>query len=243
MVSKLLSIWRPLSLLFFAVGAILIWQSLPKFQEAAAAAQPVTAMKALDATGTVALDDTLIFDLSKAGLGQDNVMGIKGKEYAIVQAHPAGDTTRTLLLLTSNPTYLGPVVNSFLLRQSASLDDHNLTVKSTQEDGNEKLQARAMIQQLAVALKANLEDSILRREPVRGTGKLRPAADFPQFELQGEILAIREGYMPAMEQALLFALGGGLLILGNGALWLWDRRRRNEQDELDAAEPPEAPLV
>lgn len=243
MVSKLLSIWRTLSLLFFAAGGLLIWQSLPRFQEAAAAVQPVTAMKALDATGTVALEDTLVFDLSRAGLGQDNVMGIKGKEYAIVPAHPVGDTSRTLLLLTSAPTYLGPVVNSFLLRQSASLDDHNLTVKSSQEDGNAKLQARAMIQELAVVLKDNLEDSVLRREVVRGTGGLRPAEDFPQFELQGGILAIREGHMPSMERALLFALGGGLLIVGNAVIWLFDRRRRKELEEREAAEPPEAPLV
>lgn len=244
MVSKLLSIWRPLSLLIFAAGAVLIWQSVPRFQDAAAAAKPVTAAKALDASGTVAVDDTLVFDLSQAGLGQDNLMGWKGEEYAVIPAHPVGDSSRTLLVLSSDPRHLGPVVNSFLSHQSASVDGQNLDVKSSSKDpGNAKPEARALIQRLGERLRSNLEDSVRRREPVRGVGHFRKAEEFPQVEVRGEVLAVRAGHLPEMGDALAFAFGGALLIAGNAALWLLDRRRRKEQDELEAAEPPEAPLV
>ncbi|MEN9353572.1 MAG: hypothetical protein RL318_897 [Fibrobacterota bacterium] len=244
MISQLLALWRTLSLIFFVVAGALLWHSVSLFQDASAASRPVAA----DQKSTeriVAIEDSLVFDLQRAGLGQDNIMGWKGEEYAVIPAHPIGDTSRTLIVISSSPTHMGPVINEFLKHQSASLDDHNISVQSSEKDaGTAKLQARALIQVLAEKFKDNLNDSTRRREVVRGVAHLKNAAEFPQVSgLEGELLAIRAGYLPGMGSFAAFAGGGLLLLLLNIATWVWERRRRQQAIELEENTPPAAPLV
>lgn len=243
MISQLLALWRTLSLILFVVAGALLWRGFNLYQDASAASRLVPVAQSESAIQGI--QDSLVFDLRKAGLGQDNMMGWKGEEYAVIPAHPVGDTTRKVIVISMAPEHMGPVVNEFLKHQSSSIEGDNLNVQSSGKDaGNAKLSARALIQVLANKFKANLNDSVQRRELVQGVAKLKMASDFPQVSgLEGQILAIRSAYLPGMGSVLLFGGGGLLLLILNAATWIWERRRRAQDEEMEANQPPEAPLV
>lgn len=244
MLSTLLSLWRTLSLLVFVAAGALVWHSVGLFQDAAAASrlQPVT--KALNSGSPQGVNDTLIFDLSTASIGQDNIMGWKGNEYAIIPAHAPKDST-VVLLLSSSPSHLGPAIDAYLSHQSATVDGQNMNVSSSEGNASKAMmEARALIQVLGDKYRDHLKDSAQRREAVQGVARLRPASEFPLIKgLQGEILTIKATYLPSIEQAIAYALGGVALFLLNAITWIWDRRRKARLDEIEASTPPEAPLV
>jgi hypothetical protein len=245
MVSKLLAVWRTVHLLLYIAAAALAWHGFKVFQDAAAASSPKSAASVAASTATVALDDTLVFDLSHAGLGQDDLFGWKGEEYAVIPAHPVGDTAHTLVILSSDPSHLGPVLQTFLVHQSASLDGQDLRVSSSaKDDGNAQIQARAMIETLSERFKDHLHDPLVRREAVRGVGRLRNAQEFPQLDgIEGNVVAIRSGYLPDTSKAAAVLAGAVLLAALNVLTWLWDRRRLAERAQAEADEPADAPLV
>ncbi len=247
MLSKLLALWRALSILFLILSGWIVWQGVKILKDASAAAKPMAATAALSSQGEpVCLRDSLVFDLRQAGLGQKNVMGWKGKEYAVIPAHTPEDTTHTILVISSDPTWMGPIVNEYLSHMASSLDASNYNVKST--NGNDKgvqdPQLRALLQMLGLKLKDHLKDSIQHRELVTGVGALRPAAEYPQIDsLQGNVLAIRSGYLPTAGDASGLIAGGVLLFVLNVLLWFYDKKRKAQQEEAEEEQEPPPSLV
>lgn len=244
MVSTLLTLWRTLSLLVFVAAGALVWHSVGLFQDAAAASrlQPLT--RTTGGSAAQGVGDTLIFDLSSASIGQDNVMGWKGSEYAIIPAHSTRDSA-VVLILSSDPSHLGPTIEAFLSHQPSSPDVSNMSVSSSEGSTSDAMmQARALVQVLGGKYRDNLKDPPRRRELIQGVGRLRPASEFPLVSgIQGEVLAIKASHLPGIEQAIAYSLGGIALFVLNALAWLWDRRRKARLEEIEASAPPEAPLV
>jgi len=245
MVAKLLAFWRTLGLFFLILSVWLVWKGYGAWTLASTASSPVPYSQALAITGPVCLKDSLVFDLREGGLGQETLMGWKGEEYTVVPAHPIHDTTRTLLLVTSQPRYLGPVIEEYLLHMSSSINASNFNVKSDKPDDNAKdLQARAMVQVLGDRLKANLKDTAQHRDLITGVGQMEPASNFPQISgLEGNVLAIHLEGTPSSMKALAMLLGGLALFVLNILLWRIDRKYRARLAEEEELREPEAPLV
>jgi hypothetical protein len=247
MLSKLLALWRALSILFLILSGWIAWKGVQILKEADAASRPVSASAALSSQGEpVCLRDSLIFDLRQAGLGQKNVMGIKGKEYAVIPAHTPQDTSHTILVISSDPAWIGPVVNEYLSHMSSSLNASNYDVKSTNgnDRGVQDPQLRALLQMLGLKLKNHLKDTAEHRELVTGVGSLRPVAEYPQIDgLQGNVLAVRSGYLPSTGDAAGLIAGGALFFVLNVLLWFYDKKRKARLEEAEEEQEPPPSLI
>ncbi len=254
MLSKLLALWRTLSILILILAGWIIWQGIKVSREAAVVAQPQDAAAVLATAGApYHFRDTLSFDLRQAGFRQDNYMGIKGKVAAVIPAHPlvrdsAGDsssvdTAHTFVVLSYDPAFVGPVVNEYLNHMSSSLGSSNYNVKGGEGDhGAIDAQARALMQTLGEKLKDHLRDTVSHREIVDGVGAMRTAADFSELgELSGNIPMIRAGYLPSASAATRPIAAGVFLILLDVAIWVFDLKRRRRLAEEEAREEEEPP--
>ena len=244
MVAKFLALWRTLSLFLLILSAWLVWKGYGAWQMAASLSTPVPYSQALAATGPVCLKDSLVFDLREGGLGQETILGWKGEEFAVIPSHPIHDTSRTILLVTSQPRYLGPVIEEYLKHMSSSINESNFDVKSEKPGDSKELQARAMLQTVGERLKDHLKDTAVYRDLVTAVGRMEPSANFPQIAgLEGNVLAVHLEGTPSSEKALAMMLGGLALLGLNVALWRVDRKRKATLAEEEELREPEAPLV
>lgn len=187
--------------------------------------------------------DSVRFDLSAASLREDNFMGIKSPARAAFPVWIGTDTgAPRLLAVSSDPRFLGPVVQGFK-RVDSIAGEIKVRSTSSTSAGNLQPQFDALVQMLAVELKDHLQDSVHGRALLEGVA-LRQT-DTSKAGISGialEYWEIRTDGVPSSDSVYLALVGGvASIALGLGfqiATGRWDRRRRDEEEEERQNEKP-----
>jgi hypothetical protein len=187
--------------------------------------------------------DSVRYDLSQASIRQDNFLGIKSPARAVFPVWAGSDTGAShLVAVSSDPRFLGPVVQSF---QRVDSSAGEIKVKSNQSSlaGNLQSQFDALLQILAVQLKDHLHDTLRGRALIRGPAlRLDDTASEGVGGLAPEFWEIRTEGVPSSDSVYAAVFGGIVCIaVGMGlqvATGRWERRRREEEEEERQNEQP-----
>ena len=187
--------------------------------------------------------DSVRFDLSRASIRQDNFLGFKSPARAVFPVWTASDTGRShLVAVSSDPRFLGPVVQSFLGVDSVAGE---IKVRSNQSSaaGNLQTQFDALLQILAVQLKDHLHDSLVGRASLSGVAlRKSDTASEGVGELSPEFWEIRAEGVPSSGSVEGAVFGGVALVVLGVVLQIfagrWERRRREDEEEEHQNEKP-----
>ena len=193
--------------------------------------------------GAAHFRDSVRFDLSSASLREDNFMGIKAPARAAFPVWIGTDTgAPRLIAVSSNPRFLGPVVQGFKRVDSI---EGEIKVRSTSSTSAGTLQPQfdALVQMLSVELKDHLQDSIRGRTVLEGVALLQTdTARAGISPIAPEYWEIRTEGVPSADSVYLSLVGGIIAIalglafqIGTGR---WDRRCREEEEEERQNEKP-----
>src|ERR1035437_5150070 len=187
--------------------------------------------------------DSVRFDLSSASLREDNFMGIKSPARAAFPVWIGSDTgAPRLIAVTSNPRFLGPVVQGFKRVDSI---EGEIKVRSTSSTSAGILQPQfdALVQILSVQLKDHLHDSIHRSALMEGVALRQSDTSRAGISpIAAEYWEIRTEGVPSSDSVYLSLVGGIMAIalgmafqVGTGR---WDRRLREDEEEERQNEKP-----
>lgn len=243
---KILSTFlKILSLPLILAGAAAVWFAVHNWT-AGTASEVVDGRTLLSGKAEAAIfRDSVRYDLSGGSLRQDNLMGIKSPARAAFAAWIGKDTgLARLVVLSSAPRYLGPVVGSFQKIDSAQGE---IRVRSSDpaSAGNLQAQFDALVQILAAKLGDDLKDSVRGRAFIEGVAVRQ--TDSSRAGIGGvasEFWEVRTEGVPSSSTVYAAAGGGAaLLALGFGLQVALARRERRERDEEEEEHKNEQPLV
>jgi len=187
--------------------------------------------------------DSVRFDLSSASLRQDNFMGIKSPVRAAFPVWVGSDTgAPCLIAVSSNPRFLGPVVQGFKRVDSIAGE---IKVRSTSSASTGTLQPQfdALVQTLAAELKDHIQDSVHGRTMLEGVALIQ--TDTARAGISGiapQYWEIRTEGVPSSDSVYLSLVGGVAAIALGLALQVGtgrrDRRLREEEEEEHKNEKP-----
>jgi hypothetical protein len=241
-VSTLLKI---LSFPLILAGGVGVWYGVRNWT--AGTADVVVDGKALLASRPAAalFRDTVRYDLSGGSLRQDNIVGIKSPARAVFTAWTGSDTGLSrLVVISSDPKFLGPVVKSFQKVDSVAGE---IKVRSSEPTSAGNLQAQfdALVQILVAKLGDDLKDTARGRAWIQGVAVR--CTDTSMVGIGGvapEYWEIRTEGVPS-SSAVYGSIAGGVaaIVLGFGVQNLLARRERREREAEEEERQNEQPLV
>jgi hypothetical protein len=235
-----------LKVLFFPLilaGGVLVWFGVHNWT--AGTASTVVDGKTLYSTrpGAAIFRDSVRYDLSGGSLRQDNLVGIKSPARAAFVAWTGTDTGLSkLVVVSSDPRFLGPVVKGFQKVDSAAGE---IKVRSSDpaSAGNLQAQFDALVQILAAKLGDDLKDTVRGRAFIQGVAVRQ--TDSSQAGINGvapEYWEIRTEGVPS-SGTVYASLGGGIACVAlalamQAAIGRRERRLRDEEEEEHQNEQP-----
>ena len=224
-------------------GGALIWYSVHNWTAGTADGLSDGTTLLSKRPDAVRFHDSVRYDLSAASLRQDNFMGVKSPARAAFPVWIGTDTgAPRLVAVSSDPRFLGPVVEGFKRVDSIAGE---VKVRSTSSTSAGTLQPQfdALVQELAAEMKAHLQDSVHGRAFLEGVA-LRQT-DTSRAGISGiapEYWEIRTDGVPSSDSVYLSMVGGiACIALGLAfqvATGRWDRRLRDEEEEERQNEKP-----
>ncbi len=240
----LVQIWRILSFPFILAGLVLTWYGIQNWS--IASAEKIVSAKelAVQPEDVVVLHDSLRYDLSAPSIRQENFMGIKSEPMAVFPTWAGTDSGLVkIVVLSSQPRFLGPAVKSFMKIDSAG---GAIDVQSSGKNSAGSLVPKfeALVQVLASKLgKANLEDSVHGRFLAHGPAVRKYDGSNTGIDsIAGEYWEVRLEGTPGRDKVIgLFALGVAGIVLGivlQIVVKKWDVRQAEEEEEERLNEQP-----
>lgn len=232
----LASLWKFLSVPVLLVVVWLCWWGWKYWPAASALSRPV-AVSELERhkDGVFLVRDSFDFTIENPGLRQENNYGFKGPALAVLPLRPLSesDTTSDTLrdsstsrsgkdaksaptrfaVISAEPRFVGPVVNSFLRSDSMSIVDIKASSSSGKHSGNVGPEMQALVQ--ITADKLGHEALAMPRSGrvfVEGIARLRTAEEFADLaDPAPEVWEIRTGAVPTVAQ-VVFAFVGAVAL-------------------------------
>lgn len=239
----LIALWRLLSIPLILAGAALIWFGVKNW--GIATADVVVDAKTLfhQRPDVAQFRDSVRFDLTLASLREESFMGIKSPVRAAFPAWVGKDSSAPrLVVISSKPRILGPVIKAFMRIDSA---EGEIRVHSKQDVsvGNLQPQFDALVQVLAGVHRDHLKDSATGWMVVQGVAIRETDSERAQLNsIAQEFWEIRTEGVPTREQVLT-SVGAGIasVVLGlflQISVGRWERRKEEEEEEERLNEQP-----
>ncbi len=239
----LIQLWRILSFPLILGGLGAVWYGIHHWQEASADKVVTTRELFANHLEVALLKEPLRFDLTNASVRQENFMGVKSPAVAVFPAWPEKDLGRArLVILSSRPSFLGPVVKSFQRVDSGQGAIH-VQSNSKTSTGTLLPQFEAMIQTLEADLRLHLDDSTKGNFLAQGTAIRKTDPLFLGTDsTTNEYWEVRLEGVPSHDKVLtLLTLGIAAIVLGIAlqiVVKKWETAQEEEAEEERANEKP-----